>query len=321
MIAAGVLTVAAVVVGILLNRPNQTASAPEPIGEVRRFVGHTGAIESVAFTPDGRRLITIGQDKTIRVWEVVTGEQLKSLTGHNHTVRGLAVLPDGRRVVTAGWGGSVRLWDINEGTEIRRYVGHKGQVWWAACDADGKRLLTGGEDRTIRLWDIESGEQLKKLTGHVDIVTAVLFLPDGRRAVSASPDRTVRLWDLETGKQLKAVGWPKMIYRLSLCPMGRWVLFGCDKDFVRWDPDGSHHVYHVTSEEPVEGAVCLPDGRTVLAMLDGSIRVWDTASEREVRKFPGNGQAVLTLAVAPDGKHVASGGRDKIARLWNMPPK
>jgi serine/threonine protein kinase len=321
MIAGGFLTVAAVVVGILLNRPKPPTAASEPIGEVRKFVGHTGAIENVAFTPDGTRLVTVSQDKTARVWDVPTGQVLKTLTGATDAIRGLAVLPDNRRAVTAGWGGSVRLWDLDEGVEIRRYVGHKGQVWWAACDADGKRLLTTGEDRTIRLWDIESGAELKKLTGHLDIVTAAVFLPDGRRAVSASLDHTVRLWDLETGRQLKAMGGPKMVYRLSLCPKGRWVHFGCDKDLVRWDPDGSHHVTKVPSSEAVEGAVCLPDGRLALAMLDGTIRVWETDPDREVHQFPGNGLAMLTLAVAPDGKHIASGGRDKIARIWNLPPK
>jgi serine/threonine protein kinase len=316
---AGLALTVAVVIGLGLFRPRTPVA--ESVGQLRQFVGHSGAIENVVFTPDGRRLITASQDKTARVWDVETGRELLMLTGHTDGVRGLAALPDNRRVVTAAWDGTVRLWDLNTGEELRQYAGHKGEVWWAARDADGKRLLTAGKDRTIRLWDVETGAELKRITGHAATVTAAVFLPDGRRAVSASEDRTIRLWDLETGKQKHVMMEPKMLYRLSLCPVGRWVLFGCNRDLVRWDPDGSHHVTHILSPEPVEGAACLADGRVVLAMLDGTIRVWEVDPDREVHRFDGNGKAVLSVTPAPDGKHIASGGRDKIARLWRLPEK
>jgi serine/threonine protein kinase len=298
--------------------------APEPVGEVRGFVGHTAAIEKVAFTPDGKRLITASQDKTARVWDVATGAELKKLEGHTAAVRGLDVLPDGRRAVTAGWDGTVRLWDLDTGRELRQYVGHTDDVWWVTCDADGKRLLTASKDRTLRLWDVETGAELKRMggpLGHTSIVTAAAFLPDGRRAVSASRDCSLRLWDLESGQVKARKNVSKMVYRISLCPIGRWVFFGCDKDLCRWDPDGSHHATTISSSEPVEMAVCLPDGRVALAVLDGTIRIWELSPDREVYKFNGNGHALLSLAVAPDGQHIVSGGRDKIARLWRLPDK
>jgi serine/threonine protein kinase len=316
---AGLALMISVAVGLGMLRP--WTPAAEPVGQVRQFVGHSGGIENVAFTPDGLRLITASQDKTARVWDVATGRQLLALTGHSDAVRGLAALPDNRRAVTAGWDGTVRMWDLNTGEELGQFIGHTGAVWWAACDSDGKRLLTAGKDRSIRLWDVETGVELKRLTGHSGTVTAAVLLPDGRRVVSVSEDRTIRAWDLETAKLKHGNMLPKMVYRLSICPLGRWLLFGCDHDLIRWDPDGSHHVTHIPSSEPVEGAACLPDRRLALAMLDGTIRVWEVDPEREVHKFDGNGQAVLSIAVAPDGKHIASGGRDKVARLWNLPPK
>jgi WD40 repeat protein len=278
-----------------------------------------GAIENVAFTPDGTRLVTVSQDKTARVWDVATGNELVKFTGHTDVVRGLAVLPDGCRAATAGWAGNIRLWDLGTGQELRRFEGHDGEVWSVACDAAGKQLLTAGKDKTVRLWDVETGRQVKEFLGHRGLVTAAVFLPDGRRIVSASEDRTVRLWNLRTGKVLNGFALARPVYRLNLCANNRRLLFGCDRDLFRWDPDAKLHHTPIESDEPVEGAVCLPDGRMALAMIDGSIRVWQFNPDREALKFPGNGQAVLALAVSPDGRHVASGGRDKIARLWNLP--
>jgi tRNA A-37 threonylcarbamoyl transferase component Bud32 len=318
LLTVGALGVIAIVVtGVAMLRPWN-----EPVGKVREFVGHTGAIEKVAFTPDGRRLVTVSQDNTARVWDVKNGAELKVLKGHTKAVRGLTVLPDGRRAATAGWDGTVRLWDLDSGEQLRQYVGHSDEVWSVTCNADGSRLLTGGKDHTVRLWDVETGAELKRLGGffgHGRTVTAVQFLPDGRRAVSASEDRSLRLWDLETGEQKRRFNVPKMVYRISLCCNKRWVLFGCGTDLVRWDPDGQNHHNPVASPEPVEGVTCLPDKRLALAMLDGTIRLWEIDPDREVSKFEGNGNAVLSIAAAPDGKHIVSGGRDKIARLWNLP--
>jgi eukaryotic-like serine/threonine-protein kinase len=327
LIAAGACAAAVMAIGAYglwpkMPMPDATVvDNVEPVGEVQKFVGHEGAIENLAFTSDGKRLITVSQDKTARVWDVATGRQLGKLEGHTAAVRGLVILPDGFRAVTAGWDGTVRLWDLDSGKELRQFVGHKGEVWWVTADAAGKKILTGGKDRTARLWDIETGQQTKQFTGHIDIVTAALFLPDGRRAVTASTDRSLRLWDITTGQQKGLMPVPKMVYRLSLSADGRWVVFGCDKDLTWWDPDGSLHRSTIPGSEPVEGGVMLADGRLVVAMLDGTIRMWDVTTDREVHKFDGNGQAVLALAIAPDGEHVASGGRDKIARLWRLPAK
>jgi serine/threonine protein kinase len=293
--------------------------AEEPVGIVRTFEGHTGAIENVAFSPDGSRLVTVSQDKTARVWDVATGGPLVKFTGHTDVVRGLAVLPDGHRVATAGWAGNVRLWNLETGTELRRFEGHDGEVWSVACDAAGKHLLTAGKDKTVRLWDVDTGREVKEFLGHRGLVTAAVFLPDGRRIVSASVDRTVRLWDLRTGKVTNGLALAKPVYRLNLCANNRRLLFGCDRELFRWDPDAKWHHTPIESDEAVEGAVCLPDGRLVLAMIDGSIRVWEPNMVREALKFPGNGKAVLAVAVAPDGRHVASGGRDRVAHLWRLP--
>ncbi|HEX4588815.1 MAG TPA: WD40 repeat domain-containing protein, partial [Gemmataceae bacterium] len=334
-----ILGIAVVAVGITIGgvaafRPKPRPSEPpivvqyepppklseQPAGQIQQFIGHTEAIEKVAFTPDGKRLVTASKDKTVRVWDIATGRELRTLIGHTGIVRGLTVLPDNRRAATAGWDGTVRLWDLDTGEELRQYPGHKGQVWWVECDAAGRRLLTAGQDGTIRLWDVNAGTAIKVMGKHFGTATAAVFLADGKRAVSAGEDGNVFLWDLTTGDRIGRTRAPKMVYRLSLCPEGRWVLFGSDHWFLRWDPDGKLHPTRVPDvTDSIETVVGLPDGRLILAVVDGTIRLWQTKPERELHQFSANGQAVLSLAVAPDGKHFASAGRDKVARLWAIP--
>ena len=333
IIGGGLAAVALVTAGAIAFWPKQSAPVgsvanekpTERVVEAQHFIGHEDWIENLAFTPDGKRLITGSKDKTARVWDVATGQVLHVLKGHTDTVRGVAALPDNRRVATASWDGSIRLWDLDSGDELWKIPSRTGQVWWVACDPAGKRLVTAGKDRSIHIWDVETGRALQRLPvtglGHLNTATAALFLPDGQRVVSASKDHMIRVWNLATQTSREPLVLPKMIYRISLSPNGRWVLFGCDHAFCRWDPDGELHRTPVPGSDGVESAVALPDGRVVLALLDGSIRVWDVDSNREVFKVAGTGQAMLALAVAPDGKHIASGGRDNIARLWRLPEK
>jgi WD40 repeat protein len=232
------------------------------------------------------------------------------------------VFPDNLRIATAGWDGTVRLWDIDSGNEIRKYKGHAGEAWWVACDSAGKRLLSTGSDLIVRLWDVETGEELQKMIGHRKTPTAAVFLPDGQTAVSASEDWFLKMWDLNTGKMITQRPADKMLYRLSLSPSGRCVLCGCDKSFVRWTPPhGKLQYTAILSSQPVESAVALPDGRVALAIKDGTIRIWDSNLDQAVHQFQSNLYPVMSLAVAPDGRHIASGGRDKIARIWRIPDK
>src|SRR5581483_11580016 len=96
------------------------------------------------------------------------------------------------------------------------------------------------------------------------------------------------------------------------------VLFGFRMTLGRWDPDGAAKATTIFATEPVEGGVGLPDGRVLIAVLDGTVRLWDVNQDRELHAFP-CGHAVLCLAVAPDGRHFASGGHGNVARMWRLP--
>jgi WD40 repeat protein len=118
--------------------------------------GHTAVIKGVFFTPDGRKLITVSNDKTIRVWEVASGRCEQVLRGHDKEVYGVAFSPDGLQLGTAALDTSARLWNVADGRELAVLCGHERDVNCVAWSPDGKTIATGSDDRSIRLWDPDS---------------------------------------------------------------------------------------------------------------------------------------------------------------------
>ncbi|KIO00838.1 hypothetical protein M404DRAFT_1003535 [Pisolithus tinctorius Marx 270] len=168
--------------------------------EQQLLQGHTDGVLSVAFSPDGKRIVSGSWDKTVRVWDVEGGVQIGSpLEGHTSEVNSVAFSPDGKRIVSGSMDNTVRVWDVEGGVQIGSPLeGHTDLVRSVAFSPDGKRIVSGSMDNTVRVWDVEGGVQIgSPLEGHTDVVRSVAFSPDEKRIASGSGDNTVRVWENE----------------------------------------------------------------------------------------------------------------------------
>ncbi|KAL0945101.1 hypothetical protein HGRIS_004254 [Hohenbuehelia grisea] len=164
--------------------------------------GHTDGVTSVAFSADGRRIVSGSCDTTVRVWDSSTGHPaMPPLEGHTDRVTSVAFSPDGRHIVSGSWDETIRVWDASTGhAAMSPLEGHAGWVSSVAFSPDGRHIVSGSEDKTIRVWDTSTGHAaMPPLEGHTSPVNSVAFSPDGSHIASGSADKAIRVWDASTG--------------------------------------------------------------------------------------------------------------------------
>jgi WD40 repeat protein len=190
--------------------------------ELRRLGGHTDAVRGVAFAADGQRLVSAGEDKTLRLWDVPTGREIHRMA--RHTAGATCCAADGDVALSGGRDQTLRLWDLRNGQELHIFTPSAGTVLAVALSPDGRFAASAHFDTLVRLWDLNAGRELRRFHAHKQMVTTVAFTPDGKHLVSGSQDQTVRLWQLDTGLELASAALGTGITALAVAPDGKQVL-------------------------------------------------------------------------------------------------
>lgn len=183
--------------------------------------GHSGGVLAVAFSLDGKYVLTGSGDKTARLSEIETGRELRKFGGHSGIVKTVAFSPDGKYVLTSS-DNTAQLWETETGRGVRRFIGHLGFVDSVVFSPDGKYVLTGSHDNTARLWETETGRAVRQFIGHSGWVISAVFLADGKHVLTGSWDSTSRLWDIATGREICSLVWFQNGVQVVVAPDGRF---------------------------------------------------------------------------------------------------
>jgi dipeptidyl aminopeptidase/acylaminoacyl peptidase len=295
---------------------------PAPPRNPRSFRHGAGPVLAVAVSADGRRAVTSGGDKALRVWGLPNGDPLGAMATEG-PVFAVAITADGRRAVSTAGPRNLGVWDLDARRSIDVLKGHEHHINAIALSPDGRIALSGAEDATARLWDLSTQKPIAVLA-HEGRVNAVALSSDGRLALTGSDDGTIRIWPRDDmAKQVTQLDAGGKVFCLALSNDGRRLLSGCDNGVVKlWDLDARTLLETLTGgpRDYVRAAVFLPDGTRALTVYrNGMLLLWNLATVTITPVSNASGEDHLGLALLPDGRHALTADDDGMVRAWRLP--
>jgi WD40 repeat protein len=291
-----------------------------PAQGVRRE-GHAGLVHDLIAAPDGSWLATGGDDATVRIWNVATGECTHLLTGHSGRVRKLVVAPDGSWLASASQEGGIHVWDPTNGRCLHRRAVHNDIVVGLATPSDGTWLVSADYGGKIVIWDPRTMLPVHTVREHPRGIEALVAAPDGSWFATGCDDHVVRIWSPHTGECLHALtGHTDAVVLLGVLAGGR-ALASLDGWTTRvWNPtEGSLQAVLPPTSGVEQTLLTAVDARWVAtSRIGGPPRVWDLAKGTVQREFTGALGGALPLTSPPDGTWLAAGGMDGSIEVWDI---
>ena len=305
-------------------------SLVSPSGSLIRILeGHSDRVIGLALTPKSDWIISGSTDKTIKIWELATGECIHTLRGHKGSVTSVAVSPDGKLVISGSEDETIRIWDTITGECLHTLRGHKGPVTSVAVCHIGNFIISGSEDETIRIWDVATRKCICFLEGHCDAVTSVVILSKDPKIISSSKDRKIKIWNFESFESITKPrilrnrtlrGHKDTINTIAISGYEQNIISGSNDRTIRvWEIDSGKCVKNIPGHGKITAlTICPARNLFVTGSEDKTIRIWNLETGDFIYSFEGHFNAITSLLITPDGRQLLSSSNDGSIQVWDL---
>ena len=301
--------------------PNVTIS--DTITVAQTLIGHSSFINHLVISPDGQTLVSASADKTIKLWNTATGQEIRTLKGHSSFVNYLVISPDGQTLVSASADKTIKLWNMATGQEIRTLKGHSNYVNYLAISRDGQILVSSSADKTIKIWNMATAQEIRTLRGYPTYIDYFVISSDWQTIATGSANKIIKVWNLATGKETHTLtGHSNKINYLATSPDGETLASAsADRTIKIWNFNTGKEISTLIGHTSFVNYIAIsPDGQILVsASADKTIKVWDLATGKEIHTLTGHTSFVESLVISSDGETLVSAGADKTIRIWNLP--
>lgn len=282
-------------------------------------LNHSSAVLSIAYSSDGKNVVTGSADNVARVWDVRDGSLILDFKEHTGPVTGVAFSPNGKAVASISQDGTLRVWDATSGEGLKMFNLQLGHLTAIAYSPDGTSVCVGSSNKAATLWNISDGKELLNLRGHSGSITSVAFSPDGKFLSTASSDRTAIVWDRRTGELVSKIrGHSGPVNDVAFSPKGRLLATAESDNTARlWDFHKAVQVRNLRQSGAVKRVAFSPDGRWLATATPDTASVWDAAKGVQVLSVRPLG-SVNSIAFDPGGEHLATATSNSVAQLWHL---
>lgn len=290
---------------------------------VRSFRGHPARLSSLAISSDGKQLATADTNGAVKLWDVLTGKQKLALRSQTHR-RPVSITfsPDGSQLASANESSRITLWHTHSGKELPPILSRQAVFSAVAFFPDGRRLLTANKESELQIWELATGRKLGTMTGHSGFIRCIGFSPNGRLLATGSYDRTVRIWSTISRRLVRTIkGHGAAVNSLVWSADGNDLFTGsADTTIKDWSmkvqeepilPAEKVTSYLATAFSPATELMAL--GVTA----GNETKLWNLSTGQEITRLDEAGDRVYGAAFSPDGKLLATGGKDHLVKLWD----
>ena len=236
------------------------------------------SVDCVVISPDGKTFASNSSGNCSKLWNLHTGELIRTFYGHSGAVNCVAINPNGKILASGSYDRTIKLWNLENGQEISTLKGHSSLIRSLVFSPDGRTLASGSQDNTIKLWNLKNGQEIRTLIGHSESVLSVAISPDGQILASGSGDNTIKLWHLKTGQEIRTlIGHSQSVWSVAISPDGQILASGSG---------------------------------------DNTIKLWNLKTGQEIRTLTGHSAKVNSVSFSPDGNTLVSGSNGGSIKIW-----